>query len=68
MSATLPITVGSPSTSITVKEEQEMKSSSSSNRMTQRGAIVALSYMVIAGDSQRFFFQVCIVSQESLLL
>jgi hypothetical protein len=47
MSATLPITVGSPSTSITVKEEQEMKSSSS-NRMTQRGAIVALSYMVIA--------------------
>jgi hypothetical protein len=33
-----------------VKEEQEMKSSSS-NRMTQRGAIVALSYMVIAGDS-----------------
>ncbi|KAH9536808.1 hypothetical protein CY35_16G019400 [Sphagnum magellanicum] len=47
MSATLPITMGSTSTSITVKEEQEMKSSSS-NRMTQRGAIVALSYMVIA--------------------
>jgi hypothetical protein len=67
-----------------VKEEQEMKSSSS-NRMTQRGAIVALSYMVIAGDSvpvlavllaqtfvgflhSAFFFQVFIVSRESLLL